>query len=54
VLKIDSQHGASFLFFYLNIEGWSLYCGHFWPIVPALGDCEDGEAGGMNGFGRGN
>jgi hypothetical protein len=24
----------------------------YWPIVPALGDCEDGEFGGMNG--RGN
>jgi hypothetical protein len=23
-----------------------------WPIVPARGDCEDGEFGGMNG--RGN
>jgi hypothetical protein len=21
----------------------------YWPIVPALGDCEDGEFGGMNG-----
>jgi hypothetical protein len=26
----------------------------YWPIVPAPGDCEDGEVGGMNGFGRGN
>jgi hypothetical protein len=24
----------------------------YWPIVPAPGDCEDGEFGGMNG--RGN
>jgi hypothetical protein len=24
----------------------------YWPIVPAAGDCEDGEFGGMNG--RGN
>jgi hypothetical protein len=30
------------------------HCGHYWPIVPAPGDCEDGEVGGMNGFGRGN
>jgi hypothetical protein len=31
------------------------HCGHFWPIVPAPGDCEDGgEVGGMNGFGRVN
>jgi hypothetical protein len=21
--------------------------GHFWPIVPATGDCEHGEFGGM-------
>jgi hypothetical protein len=27
--------------------------GHFWPIVPVLGDCEDGEFGGMK-IGRGN
>jgi hypothetical protein len=26
----------------------------YWPIVPAPGDCEDGEFGGMNSFGRGN
>jgi hypothetical protein len=30
------------------------HCGHYWPIVPAPGDCEDGEVGGMNGFDRGN
>jgi hypothetical protein len=24
------------------------------PLVPAPGDCDDGEVGGMNGFGRGN
>jgi hypothetical protein len=23
----------------------------YWPIVPAPGDCEDGEFGGMNGRG---
>jgi hypothetical protein len=27
--------------------------GHFWPIVPAPGDCEAGEFGGMK-IGRGN
>jgi hypothetical protein len=27
--------------------------GHFWPIVPAPDDCEDGEFGGMK-IGRGN
>jgi hypothetical protein len=26
----------------------------YWPIVPAPGDCEDRQVGGMNGFGRGN
>jgi hypothetical protein len=23
--------------------GATLHVGHFWPIVPAPGDCEDGE-----------
>jgi hypothetical protein len=23
------------------------HCGHYWPTVPVLGDCEDGEVGGM-------
>jgi hypothetical protein len=27
--------------------------GHYWPIVPAPGDCNDGEFGGMK-IGRGN
>jgi hypothetical protein len=30
-----------------------LYYGHFWPIVPAPGDYDDGEFGGMK-TGRGN
>jgi hypothetical protein len=30
------------------------HCGHYWPVVPAPCDCEDGEVGGMNGYGRGN
>jgi hypothetical protein len=34
--------------------GSTRHVGHFWPIVPAPGDCEDGEVGGMNSFGRGN
>jgi hypothetical protein len=29
------------------------YCGHYWPIVPAPGDYDDGEFGGMK-IGRGN
>jgi hypothetical protein len=36
--------------------GWNprstRHCGHQWPIVPAPGDYDDGEFGGM--FGRGN
>jgi hypothetical protein len=50
------------LFFYFLFEYWGVrvhtgstrHCGHSWPIVPAPGDCEDGEVGGMNGFGREN
>jgi hypothetical protein len=34
--------------------GSTRHCGHSWPIVSDPGDCEDGEVGGMNGFGRGN
>jgi hypothetical protein len=34
--------------------GSTQHCGHYWPIVPAPGDCEDWEVGGMNGFGRAN
>jgi hypothetical protein len=28
--------------------GSTRHVGHFWPIVPAPGECEDGEFGGMN------
>jgi hypothetical protein len=41
-------------FFYLNIGGWSPNWVHSALLVPAPGDCDDGEVGGMNGFGRGN
>jgi hypothetical protein len=39
------------------VGGWSpigstRHCGHQWPIVPAPGDYDDGEIGGM--IGRGN
>jgi hypothetical protein len=34
--------------------GSTRHCGHYWAIVPASGECKDGEVGGMNGFGRGN
>jgi hypothetical protein len=48
-----------FFFFIWILEGGvhsvsTRNCGHYWPIVRAPGDCEDGEVGGMNGFGRGN
>jgi hypothetical protein len=48
-----------FIFYYFDIGGGvqtgsTRHCGHSWPIVPALGDREDGEVGGVNGFGRGN
>jgi hypothetical protein len=33
--------------------GSALHIGHFRPVVPAPGDCEDGEFGGMK-IGRGN
>jgi hypothetical protein len=33
--------------------GSTRHVGHSWPIVPAPGDCDDGEAGGMK-IGRGN
>jgi hypothetical protein len=33
--------------------GSTRHVGHFWPIVPAPGDCEDGEFGGMK-ISRGN
>jgi hypothetical protein len=29
------------------------HVGHYWPIVPAPGDCDDGEFGGMK-ISRGN
>jgi hypothetical protein len=32
--------------------GSTRHCGHQWPTVPALGDYDDGEIGGM--IGRGN
>jgi hypothetical protein len=48
------------LFFNLHIGGVESKLGllgtsaTYWPIVPALGDCEDGEFGGMNGRGNSN
>jgi hypothetical protein len=45
--------------FFFNIGGGvytgsTRHCGHSWFIVPTPGDCDDGEIGGINGFGRGN
>jgi hypothetical protein len=34
-------------------NGSTRHVGHFWPIVPAPGDCKDGELGGIK-IGRGN
>jgi hypothetical protein len=47
-------------YFFIRILGGGVdtvstrHVGHSWSIVPGPGDCEDGEVGGMNGFGRGN
>jgi hypothetical protein len=44
--------------FFLNLYngGWNprstRHCGHQWPIVPALGDYDDGGIGGMIGMGN--
>jgi hypothetical protein len=41
------------VFFLIRIVGGGVHTGstrhvgHFWPIVPAPGDCEDGEVGEM-------
>jgi hypothetical protein len=46
-------------FFLIRVLGGGVHTGstrqvgHFWPIVPAPCDCEDGEFGGMK-IGRGN
>jgi hypothetical protein len=45
--------------FWIRIVGGGVHTGstrkvgHFWPIVPAPGDCEDGEVGEMK-IDRGN
>jgi hypothetical protein len=48
---------GSIVFFLILVRGLhtgsTRHCGHSWPTVPATGNCEDGEVGGMNGFGRG-
>jgi hypothetical protein len=54
---VTDRHIIIFLF-----ENWgggvhtgsTRHCGHSWPIVSAPGDCNDGEFGGMNDFGRGS
>jgi hypothetical protein len=57
--KSGLRHLHSCNFFLIGIVegGWSPFgstrhCGHQWPIVPAPGDNDDGEIGGM--IGRGN
>jgi hypothetical protein len=52
-------HSLYFFFILISIVGGGIqtestrHVGHFWPIVPAPGDCEDGEFGGIK-IGRGN
>jgi hypothetical protein len=54
-IPITQISSLTYLFFFLNlyIGGWNLkstpHCGHQWPIVPAPGDYDDGEIGGMIG-----
>jgi hypothetical protein len=45
-----------FFFFVFEYWGWSPYWVHsaLRPIVLVPGDCDDGEVGEMNGFGKGN
>jgi hypothetical protein len=49
----------SFMFLLIRImrggvqTGSTRHVGHFWPIVPAQGDCDGGEFGGIK-IGRGN
>jgi hypothetical protein len=46
-------------FFFIRMVGAGVptgsaqHIGHFWPVVPAAGDCEDAEFGGMK-IGKGN
>jgi hypothetical protein len=50
---------SSWTFFFNSHSGGGVqtgstrHVGHFWPIVPTPGDCENGEFGGMK-IGRGN
>jgi hypothetical protein len=53
----SDQEGSDYSFFNWYIGEWSRigstrHCCHQWPIVPAPGDYDDGEIGGM--IGRGN
>jgi hypothetical protein len=51
--------GQLYLFILIRIVGSGVHTGsirhvgHYWPIVPAPGNCDDGEFGGLK-IGRGN
>jgi hypothetical protein len=52
------KHSSKLTFLIRIVEGGvhtgsTRHVGHFWPTVPAPGDCEDGEFGGIK-IGRGN
>jgi hypothetical protein len=47
IIFFNSHSGGGFQ------TGSTPHVGHFWPIIPAPGDCEDGEFGGIK-IGRGN
>jgi hypothetical protein len=57
--RYEETFAATNYFFFICISGGGAqtgstrHVGHFWPIVPAPSDCEDGEFGGMK-TGRGN
>jgi hypothetical protein len=59
VTRFGIEPGSSRLwkesaFFFNGVQTVSTrHVGHFWPVVPAPGDCENGEVGGMK-IGRGN
>jgi hypothetical protein len=50
-VALNIQSFSTLDFFLIRIVGGGVqtgstrHVGHFWPIVPALGDCEDGEFG---------
>jgi hypothetical protein len=52
--SVEADFYIIFYYYYSHSGGWSpnwvnstQHACHFWPIVPAPGDYEDGEFGGM-------